>query len=119
MHTVCINLVVVIPKSVSMVSVASQAQGNEVGGGGAAGDPSQQQQQQQQTKSELSALSPPSLLPSLPPSLPPSLSPSALKYPCTCDIFYCIFYAFYSLSLKSRNCEGQKDRERCIIVNSI
>ena len=53
-YAYCISnciLVVVIPKSVSMVSVASQAQGNEVGGGGAAGDPSQQQQQQQQTKS--------------------------------------------------------------------
>ena len=44
----CIHLV--IPKSVSMVSVASQAQGSNEVGGGAGGDPSQQQQQQ--TKSE-------------------------------------------------------------------
>lgn len=110
MHTVCINLVVVIPKSVSMVSVASQAQGNEVGGGGAAGDPSQQQQQQQQTKSELSALSP------FPPSLP--LSPPLLSS-IPAHVILLHFYAFYSLSLKSRNCEGQKDGERCVIVNSI
>lgn len=51
-HIVTVNIIViVIPKSISMVSVASQAQGGDVGGGaGGGGDPSQQQQQQQ-TKS--------------------------------------------------------------------
>ena len=56
-HIITVN--VVIPKSVSMVSVASQAQGGaDVGGGaGGGGDPSQQQQQQQQTKSMSPVLS--------------------------------------------------------------
>ena len=54
--TQCISVFIqcpVIPKSVSMISVASQAQGGaDIGGGGGGGDPSQQQQQQHQTKSK-------------------------------------------------------------------
>ena len=46
----------VIPKSVSMVSVASQAHGSTDVGGAGGGDPTQQQQQQQQQQTKSKSL---------------------------------------------------------------